>query len=81
MYQLKKILDLKLVNTSNKGFELTLDSNRLYKQLNDFLNIIDIFSARQLFTNLDVVLTMIKFWYSDLKHKIWFKKDYIFIAN
>lgn len=56
MYQLKKILDLKLVNTSNKGFELTLDSNRLYKQLNDFLNIIDIFSARQLFTNLDVVL-------------------------
>lgn len=61
MYQLKKILDLKLVNTSNKGFELTLDSNRLYKQLNDFLNIIDIFSARQLFTNLDVVLTMIKF--------------------
>ena len=61
MYLLKKILDLKLVNTSNKGFELTLDSNRLYKQLNDFLNIIDIFSARQLFTNLDVVLTMIKF--------------------
>ena len=61
MYQLKKILDLKLVNTSNKGFELTLDSNRLYKQLNDFLNIIDIFSERQLFTNLDVVLTMIKF--------------------
>ena len=61
MYQLKKILDLKLVNTSNKGFELTLDSNRLYKQLNDFLNIIDIFSARQLSTNLDVVLTMIKF--------------------
>ena len=61
MYQLKKISDLKLVNTSNKGFELTLDSNRLYKQLNDFLNIIDIFSARQLFTNLDVVLTMIKF--------------------
>ena len=81
MYQLKKILDLKLVNTNNKGFELTLDSNRLYKQLNDFLNIIDIFSARQLFTNLDVVLTMIKFWYSGLKHKIWFKKDYIFIAN
>ena len=61
MYQLKKILDLKLVNTSNKGFELTLDSNRLYKQLNDFLNIIDIFSASQLSTNLDVVLTMIKF--------------------
>ncbi len=56
--QLEQILDLKLVNTNNKGFELTLDGERLYKQLDDFFNSIDIFSASQLSTNLDVVLTI-----------------------
>lgn len=56
--QLEQIMDLKLVNTSNKGFELTLDGERLYKQLDNFFNSIDVFSASQLTDNLDVVLTI-----------------------
>lgn len=56
--QLEQIMDLKLVKTSNKGFELTLDGERLYKQLDEFFNKIDVFSASQLSSNLDVVLTI-----------------------
>lgn len=56
--QLEQIMDLKLVKTSNKGFELTLDGERLYKQLDKFFNKIDVFSASQLSSNLDVVLTI-----------------------
>lgn len=56
--QLEKILNLKLVQTSNKGFELTLDGNRLYKELDNFFSSIDLFTANNLSSNLDVVLTI-----------------------
>ncbi len=56
--QLEKILNLKLVQTSNKGFELTLDGNRLYKELDNFFSSISLFTANNLSSNLDVVLTI-----------------------
>lgn len=56
--QLEGILNLKLVQTSNKGFELTLDGNRLYKELDNFFSSIDLFTANNLSSNLDVVLTI-----------------------
>lgn len=56
--KLEELLDLKLINTTNKGLELTLDGERLYKQLDEFFNKIDVFSASQLSSNLDVVLTI-----------------------
>ena len=56
--QLEKILDLKLLKTNNKGFELTLDGERIYNKLDKFFNSIDVFSADELSSNLDVVLTI-----------------------
>lgn len=56
--KLEEILELKLVNTNNKGFELTIDGKRLYKNLDNFFNTIQVFSAKELTTNLDVVLTI-----------------------
>jgi DNA-binding transcriptional LysR family regulator len=56
--KLEEILDLKLVKATNKGFELTLDGNRLYKKLDEFFNSIDHFTANDLSNNLDVVLTI-----------------------
>ena len=56
--QLENILDLKLLKTNNKGFELTLDGKRIYNKLDRFFNSIEIFSASQLSANLDVVLTI-----------------------
>ena len=56
--ELELILNLKLVNTSNRGFSLTLDGKRLYKSLDDFFNKIDAFSSKSLRENLDVVLTI-----------------------
>lgn len=56
--KLEEILDLKLVNTTNKGFELTLDGERIYNKLDQFFNTIDVFSAEELSSNLDVVLTI-----------------------
>lgn len=56
--QLEGILNLKLVQTSNKGFELTLDGNRLYKELDNFFSSINLFTANNLSSNLDVVLTI-----------------------
>lgn len=56
--QLEKILDLKLINTTNKGFELTIDGERIYTKLDQFFSSIDIFSAEQLASNLDVILTI-----------------------
>lgn len=56
--KLEKILDLKLLKTSNKGFELTLDGERLYNELDNFFNSINIFSADQLSSKLDIVLTI-----------------------
>lgn len=55
---LEKILDLKLVKTSNKGFELTIDGERLFKSLDSFFNQIEVFSAKELSSNLDVTLTI-----------------------
>lgn len=56
--KLEEILDLKLTKTTNKGFELTLDGDRLYKKLDEFFSSIDIFSANELSDNLEVVLTI-----------------------
>lgn len=56
--QLESILNLKLVNTSNKGFELTLDGERLFKVLEKFFDSIDVFTAEELSTNMDVILTI-----------------------
>lgn len=56
--KLEEILDLKLTKTTNKGFELTLDGDRLYKKLDEFFSNIDIFTANELSDNLEVVLTI-----------------------
>ena len=56
--KLEELLDLKLTKTTNKGFELTLDGDRLYKKLDEFFSNMDIFTANDLSNNLDVVLTI-----------------------
>ena len=56
--ELEEILSLKLVQTSNKGFSLTLDGERLYKTLDDFFSTINLFSVKDLTGNLDVILTI-----------------------
>lgn len=56
--KLEEILDLKLTKTTNKGFELTLDGDRLYKKLDEFFSNIDIFTANDLSNNLEVTLTI-----------------------
>lgn len=56
--KLEEILNLKLIKTTNKGFELTLDGERLYNKLDEFFNTINIFSANELSNKLDVVLTI-----------------------
>ena len=56
--KLEELLDLKLVNTTNKGFELTLDGERIYNILDQLFSKIDIFSAEKLSSNLDVTLTI-----------------------
>jgi len=56
--QLENNLNLKLVMTNNKGFKLTLDGERLYKELDKFFNTIEVFSTDDLSSNLDVTLTI-----------------------
>ena len=56
--KLEQILDLKLVKTSNVGFELTLDGERLLKKLNEFFKNIEIYQMQNLTEKLDVVLTI-----------------------
>jgi len=56
--KLENLLDLKLVNTNNKGFELTIDGERLYNYLNHFFNSIHTFTSKELTSNLDVTLTI-----------------------
>ena len=56
--KLEEILDLKLIKTTNKGFELTIDGERLYKKLDEFFTKIDVFSADDLSNNLEVTLTI-----------------------
>lgn len=56
--KLEEILRLKLLKTTNKGFELTLDGERLYNKLDSFFNNIEIFTAENLSNNLEVVLTI-----------------------
>ena len=56
--KLEEILELKLIQTTNRGFELTLDGERLYKELDIFFNNTEIFSANDLSKNLDVTLTI-----------------------
>lgn len=56
--ELEKVLQLQLVNTNNKGFELTLDGERLFKELENFFDSINIFTSDELSANLDVSLTI-----------------------
>lgn len=56
--ELEKALKLDLVNTSNTGFSLTLDGERLFKELETFFDSIKIFTADELANNLDVILTI-----------------------
>lgn len=56
--ELENILNLKLIQTSNKGFELTIDGERLFKSLDNFFNTINIFTSKSLSNNLDVILTI-----------------------
>lgn len=56
--ELENILNLKLIQTNNKGFELTIDGERLYKTLDKLFNTIDIFSSENLSKKLDVILTI-----------------------
>ncbi len=56
--ELESILNLKLVNTNNKGFELTLDGERLFKSLENFFDRINVFTAEELTSNMDVILTI-----------------------
>ena len=56
--KLEEILNLKLTKTTNKGFELTLDGERLYKKLDELFSKIDIFTADDLSDNLEVTLTI-----------------------
>ncbi len=56
--KLEELLCLKLVNTTNKGFELTLDGERIYNILDQLFSKIDIFSAENLSSNLDITLTI-----------------------
>lgn len=51
--KLEEVLDLKLVKTTNKGFELTLDGERIYNKLDQLFNTIDVFTAKELSTKLD----------------------------
>ena len=56
--KLEQILDLKLVKTSNTGFELTLDGERLQKKLDDFFRNIESYQMQNISDKLDVVLTI-----------------------
>lgn len=56
--KLEEILNLKLIKTTNKGFELTLDGERIYKKLDEVLSVIGVFSADELSDNLEVTLTI-----------------------
>lgn len=56
--ELENVLNLKLVQTNNRGFELTLDGKRLYKSLDNFFNSINVFTSKELSDNLEVVLTI-----------------------
>ena len=56
--KLEEILNLKLTKTTNKGFELTLDGERLYKKLDELFSKIDMFTADDLSDNLEVILTI-----------------------
>lgn len=56
--ELENILNLKLIQTNNRGFELTLDGKRLYKSLDELFSNIVKFTSKELSENLDVVLTI-----------------------
>jgi len=58
IFKLEELLGLKLVYTNNKGFELTIDGERLYQKLEAFFHSVDLFTAQDLVTSLDVVLTI-----------------------
>ena len=56
--KLEELLDLKLVKANNKGFELTLDGERLYKKMDQLFNSIELFTTKDLSDNLEVILTI-----------------------
>ena len=56
--KLEERLELQLVNTSNKGFELTLDGQRIFKNIESFFDQIGGFTIDELSANLDITLTI-----------------------
>lgn len=56
--KLETLFELKLINTNNKGFDLTIDGERLYKELDGFFHTVKLFSSENILENLDVTLTI-----------------------
>ena len=56
--ELEKILGLSLIVSTNKGFNLTLDGERLFKKLDNIFNSMSKLSTAELMTGDDVVLTI-----------------------
>ena len=56
--ELEKILGLSLIVSTNKGFNLTLDGERLFRKLDSIFNSMSKLSTAELMTGDDVVLTI-----------------------
>lgn len=56
--ELEKILGIDLIVSTNKGFNLTLDGERLFKKLDNIFNSMSKLSTAELMTGDDVVLTI-----------------------
>lgn len=56
--KLESALDLKLINSSNTGFTLTIDGQRLFDQLTLFFNNKELFKLKDINDHLDVVITI-----------------------
>ena len=56
--KLEELLNLKLVNTTNKGFNLTLDGERIYNILDQLFSKLDNFSVEKISNNLSITLTI-----------------------
>lgn len=56
--KLESLLDLKLINSSNTGFNLTLDGERLFNELDKLFSNKDIFKLNSMIDNIDVTITI-----------------------
>lgn len=55
---LESLLKLKLVNTSNNGFELTKDGENIYKQLDELFDNLSSFNVNEINANIETVLNI-----------------------